>query len=233
MEGYLLCVFGDNDIYYKLSVRIIDNIRKFDKERSICILTDKIDRYVWPEENILIRVFELEKHIHPNVTVLNDWNKYGFYPKLFQSIYSPFEYTMYMDVDMMFYQDFTFIWGEYHKQNQIIMVPGKSDENNRSPADWHWGKINDVMEKLKIPIPQVSSTILVYKNTFAELLEPKIVHILDNLNNWNVQFQFREGIPDEIIYSILLGFYSLKINQYVHDWIFYDSDIQCNPCCKL
>lgn len=233
MEGYLLCVFGDNDMYYKLSIRMIHNIRKFDKERSICILTDKIDRYDWPEEKIILREFDLGKHIHPNITINNDWNRYGFYPKLFQSLYTPFECTMYMDVDMIFYQDFTFIWNEYHKGNQIILVPGKCDENNRSPEDWHWGKINEVMDKIQIPLPQVSSTILVYKNTFAELLENKIQYILDNINNWNVQSQFREGIPDEIIYSILIGLSSLKINQYVQEWIVYDSDYQCNPCCKL
>lgn len=163
--------------------------------------------------------FFLEKHIHSVVKIENDWNAFGFYPKVFQSLYTPFEHTMYIDVDMIFHQDFTFIWNQYHNSDQQILIPGKSDFENRSPSDWQWGKINDVIDEIGIPLPQVFSTLLVYKKEFSKNIEKNAAYIFDHLHQWKVQFQFRGGVPDEIIYSILAGMNNIKINRMVHDWI--------------
>ena len=38
-EGYLLCVF-EKEIYLRMAKRMINVIRKYDKQRKICILTD-------------------------------------------------------------------------------------------------------------------------------------------------------------------------------------------------
>jgi len=40
-EGYLLCCFG-KELYFKLTLRAIKNIRVYDNERYICILTDDV-----------------------------------------------------------------------------------------------------------------------------------------------------------------------------------------------
>jgi len=228
-EGYLLCVFGPNNIYYDLSIRLIENIRKFDKFRPIGILTDNV-AFVYNDDNVKILPFFLEKHVHPVVNIENNWNKYGFYPKIFQSLYTPFEHTMYIDADMIFHSDFTFIWNIYRESNQSILVPGKSDENNRSPSEWHWGKIDQVIERIDISIPQTFSTLLVYHIDFSKLIEKNTMYILDHLEEWNVQFLFRDGVPDEIFYSILLGFEKIRINQEIHDWILNDNN--CIPCSK-
>lgn len=229
-EGYLLCVFGTNSKYYDLSVRFIENIRKFDKYRPICILTDNVS-LVYQQENVNISPFFLEKHLHPIVKINNDWNQYGFYPKVFQSLYTPFEHTMYMDVDMLFHRDFTFIWDIYHDSKQSILIPGKSDENNRSPSDWHWGKIDQVIDRIHIPIPQTFSTVIVYDRDVSKLIDKYVSYILDHLEEWHVQFQFRDsGLPDEIVYSIILGMEKIRVNREIHDWVFDENN--CNPCCK-
>jgi hypothetical protein len=222
MEGYLLCVFGKNEKYYELSIRTIENIRKWDNHRPICILTDNIEKYIdidIKDKNIHLETFFLEKHLHKNINIDNEWNAFGFYPKVFQSVYTPFEHTMYIDVDMIFHQDFTFIWNEYRDSHQNILIPGKSNLDNRSPSDWHWGKIDDVISEIGIPLPQVFSTLLVYKKEFSNIVEKNVEYIFDHLHPWKVQFQFRGGVPDEIIYSILAGINNIKINRMVHDWI--------------
>lgn len=217
-EGYLLCVFGDTDKYYKLAIRLIKNIRKFDSYRSICVLTDDVDQYQWPER-VILKKFELDKYIHEKICHHNSWNKYGLYPKVFQSLSTPFQNTMYIDADMIFIKDFTFMWNEYYSSNQMILMPGKSDENNRSPGNWHWGHINDVIDKSGIMLPQCFSTLIVYNNSFKEIVTKDVVRVFDNLSNWDVRSFFRGGYPDEIIYSFLLGINNLKVNIYIHDWI--------------
>lgn len=217
-EGYLLCVFGDNDIYYRMALRLINNLRLFDNNRTICILTDNSKRYTFPE-NILIKLFDFDLHRHNKINIDNSWHKFGLYPKVFQSLYTPFENTMYIDVDMVFKNDFTFVWDRYYQSNQLILVPGKSDSNNVSPSDWHWGNINNVIAKINTPLPQTFSTLIVYKKEFSHILKKQIEYIFDNLSNWNVLSIFRDGYPDEIIYSILLGINKLHIDQFAHDWI--------------
>ena len=58
--------------------------------------------------------------------------------------------------------------------------------------------------------------LFVYNKSFNNLLE---IYIFDNLSNWNVLSIFRDGYPDEIIYSIILGLNNLKNDNYIHDLI--------------
>jgi hypothetical protein len=41
MKGYILCCFGDL-LYFELTKRLIQNIRKYDNHRNISILTDNL-----------------------------------------------------------------------------------------------------------------------------------------------------------------------------------------------
>jgi len=229
-EGYLLCVFGETDKYYKLAIRLITNIRLFDSLRKIVVLTDDVNRYVWPE-NIIIKQFCLEMHLHEKINNDISWHKYGFYPKLFQSFYTPFEHTMYLDVDMIFKKDFQFIWDEYYSNGQPILIPGKSDKNNRSPPDWHWNNIDNVIGAMEIPIPQTFSTLMVYEKDFSTIITKNIVFVLDNLMNWGVKNYFCGGYPDEIVYSIIMGFCNFRVNEPIHQWL-VDAE-NCDPTNKV
>lgn len=219
MEGYLLCCFG-SELYFKLCIRTIKNIREFDKTRNICILTDNpTSLEIVNVENCTIVFFDYKKHLHASIDSNNEWNKYGFIPKIFQSLYSPFEKTMYLDVDMIFKQNFTFIWDLFDTSNQCILAGGLTDSTGRSPSHWHWGSIDTVMHNTGIKLQALFSTLIVYNKKFTSMLLKHIDTILDNLTKWDVKSYFRNGYPDEIIYSILCGMESMKISESIHDFL--------------
>ncbi len=183
---------------------MINNIRKYDIQRKICVLTDndKKVKQIINDPEIIIRIFNYANHpTFPEIDMNTSWNKYGLYPKIFQSLYTPFQKTMFFD--MVFFKDFTFMWN--NTNDSIISIAGISDENNKSPSTWHWVHINEVMINPKMNLPQIFSTVIIYKKEFSEIIKYNINYIINNLNNWHVKKLFRNGYTDEIIYSLILG----------------------------
>lgn len=220
-EGYLFCAFGKK-LYYSLCIRAVKNIRLFDNKRPICILTDNpslVNKYISSENNYIVILFDYTNHLHNNINITNEWNKFGLIPKTFQSLYSPFEKTMFIDVDNIFKVDFTFIWDLFNKCKQPILCGGFADINNRSPPHWHWGYITNIMNNIGINLPAVYSGLIVYDNNFKNLLTKNITHILDNLIEWDVKSYFNSGYPDEIIYSIIFGFEDIKVSEELHNFL--------------
>ena len=220
-EGYLFCVFGKK-LYYSLLIRAVKNIRIFDNKRPICILTDNpvlVNKSLFFENNYIVILFDYNNHLHNNINITNEWNKFGLIPKTFQSLYSPFDKTMFIDVDNFFKADFTFIWDLFNTFKQPILCGGFADINNRSPPSWHWGYITNVMNKIGINLPSVSSTLIIYDKNFKNLLTKNITHILNNLVKWDVKSFFNNGYPDEIIYSIIFGFENIKVSEELHNFL--------------
>lgn len=219
-QGYLLCCF-DNELYFKLTERIISNIRLYDNTRKICILTNNINYFNnHIDENIIIKLFDYNNHLHPKININNTWNRHGLIPKVYQSLYTPFDITMFLDVDMIFYKDFTYIWQLYNETNISILCPGFANENNRSPSHWHWGGINNIMSSIGINVPQVGTTLFVYNNKLKDIIIKDINNIFNNLEKWNVLSKFRNGYPDEIIYAIILGYEKIRPHALLHDFIY-------------
>jgi hypothetical protein len=229
-EGYLLCCFG-KEIYFRLTLMAIKNIRVYDTERPICIITDNT---VFFEElnieNTIIKLFDYNNHLFPKINYENDWNKYGLIPKIFQCYYSPFDVTMYLDVDMFFKSNFNHFFDLFYESNQPILIPGLSDENNKSPSNWHWGFINEIMEVIDINIPQSFTTVVLYNQSILPIIEESMPFILSNLDKWNVKPWYCNGYPDEIIYSILLGLNNYKISEQIHSWLLNNNF--CDPVNK-
>jgi hypothetical protein len=165
------------------------------------------------------------------IDLSNDWNRFGLIPKVFQSLYSPFDKTMFIDVDTLFKVDFTFMWDTFDKMNQPILCGGFSDENNRSSSHWHWGYIHNVIDKIGINCPSVFSGLIIYNKSFNFLLSKHIINIFNNLNNWNVKSYFLNGYPDEIIYSIIFGFEKIKVSTDLHNWLANQNF--CDACNKV
>lgn len=232
-EGYLLCALG-KEPYYQLAKRIIENIKNFDKNRKICLLTDNPSLFNY-DESVIVKYFNYRDHLHPVMNKNNDWDRYGLTPKMYQHLYTPFDITMFFDVDMIFYKDFTFLWKEFRKNKKInnspILIGGVCDDNNRSPSNWHWGEINNVMKKCGFICPQICSTFVIYNSDFTKIAHHSglINEILNNLKNWGAQNKYHEGYPDEIVYSLLMGKLNLKPSITLHDWFLNGSNVDsCN-----
>jgi hypothetical protein len=134
-----------------------------------------------------------------------------------------------MDVDMVFHKDFTFAWDTQMESG--ISIPGISDSENRSPSHWHWGGISHVMQQSRLSLPQMFSTMILYKTeTMKKAITKHIHHIMSHCDEWGVLRIFRGGWPDEIIFSILLGLEGLRPNQLLFDWI--EDRTNCDPFAK-
>lgn len=219
-EGYLFCVGGE-DLYYKLLRRAIETLRKFDPIRPICIVTEDVDRakLYCNFENIDYKKFELEKHLVETVDPNVPWHRYGFYPKVFQFHYTPFDTTMFFDVDYVFTSDFTYFWKKFSETNETIWISGMSDQNNISPRDWHWGWIYTVIQRSGIAIPHVMSSFMIYRKEFKIPYMQFCNFILMNMKNWGCLRNFREGYPDEIFLAILIGILKIHPNREMFDWL--------------
>ncbi len=55
--------------------------------------------------------------------------------------------------------------------------------------------------------------------------------IFNNLKKWDVKSFFREGYPDEIIYSILFGLEGIKVSESLHDFLLNPEN--CDPVNKI
>jgi hypothetical protein len=229
-QGYILNCFGDEN-YFTLTKRIITNIRTYDSDRRICILTDNpvyFDNDYIQQNNIIVKKFVYESHptlygIDMNIP----WNKYGLVPKLFHSYYTPFKNTMFLDVDMQFKKDFTFVWEKY---NGGVLCIGRSDENNKSPSQWHWGHIDEVIQSSGINIPETFTTFMMYDDSLKIYIDKHVSYILENIDNWKIKKQYKDGIPDEIIYAIVFGIESIRPDESIYEWIL--SNENCDPFSK-
>jgi len=221
-EGYCLISLND-ELYYKLCKRMIENIRQYDSQRPICIFYDNNEyknQYLSHFSNTQFKLFNSEEIIKLynfeccEVNIENTWNKYGLIPKLFQVVLSPFEKTIFLDVDMIIRTDFQMFWSYLDKCQYNFLIPGLCDENNRSPYDWHWYGINNVMHLAGFNIPQLSTTMIGYKlnkdekNKFLVYMK----NILIKRHEWGIQEKFREGIPDEIIFACYCGINNIRPN---------------------
>ena len=151
---------------------MIENIRQYDSQRPICIFYDNNEyknQYLSHFSNTQFKLFNSEEIIKLynfeccEVNIENTWNKYGLIPKLFQVVLSPFEKTIFLDVDMIIRTDVQMFWSYLDKCQYNFLIPGLCDENNRSPYDWHWYGINNVMHLAGFNIPQLSTTLIGHK----------------------------------------------------------------------
>lgn len=225
-EGYLFCV-GGNELYYKLLQRALTTLRKFDSVRPICILTEEIEKakQYSKVDNVQYKEFRILNHFVPNINPGLPWHRYGFYPKVFQFMYTPFERTMFFDVDYVFLTDFTYFWDQFRKSESELWVAGRADENNCSAPDWHWGFIYRVIQESGICIPMSMSSFMIYKKSIGKKLVKHIREILNNLEKWECKPQYCGGYPDEIVISILMGLLEIRPNEQMFDWLIDSSKV--------
>jgi hypothetical protein len=219
-EGYLFCVGGD-ELYYKLLTRAILTLRQFDTDRPICVMAEHIAiaKIFCPFENIQFVTFRIENHLVPNVDPNNKWHRFGFYPKVFQFMYTPFKKTMFFDVDYVFKTDIKQWWDHFDKSGVPILIAGLADECNCSPPDWQWGWIYSMIQKSGICIPQVCSSFMIYDKQFLKVYLKHINTILSNLEKWGCRPQYCGGYPDEIIFGMLLGLLEIRPDKMMFDWM--------------
>ena len=123
-------------------------------------------------------------------------------------------------------KDITEFWKIFDNSKYNIIIPGKSDDKNMSPPDWHWGAINNVSKKVGVAIPQLSSTIILYKSSIKEDISI-MSDIINKMNIYDIKMIFRDGPPDEIIYAVYMGLKYIYPNNYLFNWIINTTNCLC------
>jgi hypothetical protein len=115
---------------------------------------------------------------------------------------------------MIIKTDFQMFWNDLNQCPYNFLIPGLCDENNRSPHDWHWYRIDNVMHLSGLNIPQLSTTMIGYKlsNEERNIFLIFVKNILIQRQQWGIQEIFRDGIPDEIIFACYCGMNNIRPN---------------------
>ena len=220
-EGYLLCVFGDDDTCYDMAKRMIENIHKYDTSRKICILSEsneKSKKILQNTKGLIYKEINYSYHEHEYTPHSQSHYRNYFIPKVFQSYYTPFNLTLYFDLDLVFHKDFTFLWFLQFKNNSSLYIGGISDINNRAPSSWYMNEIDDIIEITHNNIPQVDTTIILYTSDFFDLVSFNILLCIDNLPHWKIK-TINNYYHDDIMYALLCSKGNIRPHKYILDWI--------------
>ena len=220
-EGYLLCVFGDDDTCYDMAKRMIENIHKYDTSRKICILSEsneKSKNILQNTKDLIYKEINHSYHEHEKIHYSDNYYRKYFIPKVFQSYYTPFKLTLYFDLDLVFHKDFTFLWFLQFKNKYPIQLGGKSDEKNCADSSWHMNEIDHIIKISNMNIPEVNTSILMYNTEFFGIASFHLLLYLDNLDPWKVK-KINNHFQDDIIYAILCGKCQTRPDKYILEWI--------------
>lgn len=215
-QGYMLIAFGNP--YIDMAHLLALSIRKYDCKRPIALFTNNIEyctRTMWNVSDIrfiYIDVESLVKKYHCNERAPSNWDKYGCIPKILAPILAPFPETIFIDCDSLMVSSPENMWRVFQSMPHFITTLGNSDENNRSPNDWFFGRIQQVIEKVQFNVPQCFTTVIFIK----PLMVPKAyvdeaTHIYNNPDDYAIVRVFKgDSITDEIVYAIIMGKYNIR-----------------------
>lgn len=194
-KGILLIAMGDH--YTKLAYNMVLSIKKF-SDIKVAVITDSTN-------SELIKVFDIM--IEPK---LCDYLEgYAFNPfklKTFIYDYTPFDHTIYLDVDGMALKDLNPLFDYDFKIQEV----GKYDYENAHTSDMVWtnkaGKrLNDIFDAYNLDhdtlYPEYNSSIIVFKKSKEN--KKYFAKAKDNYNDRRIDFKPIGGLyPDELAWNL-------------------------------
>lgn len=200
-EGYIFMGFGQK--YVDECKMCAQMIEYFDSKRPKAILTRKEDvDYINQLEifdDIVIIDFEKEERLK------NEENKHNLYcviPRILMPEYIPYNKTLAIDSDIACISNPERIWHCIKNRNQPFDCCGFEYEEN-----WHWGQVNKINEKVGKKIPSIHGGVLLFNKDHEKFdqFHKDCIDALDNYDEYGCLRNFREGMTDEVIFSIAMA----------------------------
>jgi hypothetical protein len=229
-QGYF---FIANGVAYceRMKKYLIPSIRLFDKIRPIVVLTDTPSAF----EKTNVKVLEstpaewlLSNKLPTTAEFASDFFTKGTLPKLMMYALSPFEHTLFLDEDIVCLKDINLFWNECLTQSSQLLCAGESDLFNKGPSSWHWGKLDNVIEKCGFPIPQVNSGTVYWRK--SNLMLPLLLEYLRDPKEYNIRGAFRGTYPDEIFLAIYMGLMKIRPIPFKSNHEVYDTFERSADC---
>jgi hypothetical protein len=66
---------------------------------------------------------------------------------------------------------------------------------------------------------------MMYRKPFQQILFEKIPAIFEREKTWQLQRKYRDSLPDEIFFSILMGQCGIKPNEFMYHWVFNEENV--------
>lgn len=193
-EGYFLVALGDN--YITESSMIVYTLRKFSDTRPVSVL-------VHPEKAEHVRsigLFDRVIEFNPSDEVWNDcstdFEKYAVYPRINLDKYVCYERNIMLDTDVLCTHGTQRVW-DLMDDRQIGTIGSAYD------SEWHWGKIDEVIEAYGKNIPAVHGGFFYFrKGPFLDDFMSYCREVFFRYDEYNCKRLFRGGKVEEIILAI-------------------------------
>ena len=200
-EGYIFMGFGRR--YVDECRLAVDMMNVFDKSRPKAILTNKQDeeyaRSLGVFDDIVVIDFEQEPLLAKEE---NPHNLYCVIPRILMPKYLPYDKTLALDSDIVTMHDPAHVREYLNSKDQAFVCCGYEYEQ-----DWHWAKIDEVIEKVGKNVPSIHGGVLFFNMTHEDMssFADDCVEICTNYDDYGCHRLFRGGMTDEVIFAIAMA----------------------------
>jgi hypothetical protein len=211
MEGYIFMGFGKR--YVDECRFAVDMLNVFDKTRPKAILTNTVDeeyaRSLGVFDDIVVIDFEQEPLLAKEE---NPHNLYCVIPRILMPKYLPYDKTLALDSDIVTMSDPSHVWEFLNSKDQAFVCCGYEYEQ-----DWHWAKIDEVIEKLGTTVPSIHGGVLCFDMAHSGMKQfaADCIEICENYDEYGCHRLFRGGMTDEVIFAIAMAKQDYKPLHYV------------------
>lgn len=206
MNGVLLIAIGDN--YLQLAYNLLKTIKTHNPNLKVALITDEKSKYFLSEFDYLIE---------PKLCDMLEGNRMNpFKLKTFINQYTPFDKTLYLDVDSLCLKPFE----ELFLNEFLIQEVGRYSYEDHMKCDMVWVRkagltIKDIFDAYKIPkerlYPEYNSSVILFTKAHDLYFD----NVRRAYNDRRIAFKAIGGrYPDELAFnlaSILTKTYNEKL----------------------
>ena len=210
-EGYIFMGFGRK--YVDECQMCAEMIDAMDKNRPKALLTNKEDFEYAKSKKIFDDIIVLD---YDNNQYLKDeknpHNLYCVIPRILMCDIIPYDKTLALDSDIACISDPSKMWDYINDKNDPFICCGLEWEDI-----WHWGKVNQIVEKIGMKIPSIHGGVLCFNKTSDNYdnFRNDCFDALENYTEYGCLNNFRGGMTDEVIFSISMARNGIKPLDYL------------------
>jgi hypothetical protein len=202
-QGYFLLANGEKYVRMMMEYTI-PSIRKVDPYRPISVFTNTPELVSGVDQIILYDPESEYKKLNIPLDMNNSYDVWGTIPRFLMLTHSPYEETLSLDCDLVCIKSLSEFWNTCHASHQGMIAMGESDEQNRGPSSWHWGRLHEVCEKTGVNIPQIGGQCVYYRKCHDFI--HKILPYYRTFQTYGIQPWFRDKSPsEEIFFALYMG----------------------------
>lgn len=186
-EAYVFVGYGEK--YVKEAERLANTIKIFDKKRDYVLISNDVNNTFFDE------VIDIQ---HEFINETNNHNKFCVIARIMTPKYVNYKRFLMIDTDILCLNSPEYIWKTFNNRNCFNCIGGR--DGNK----WHWGKINEINNRLKMNLKPMHGGLIYFDKTSDEYNNyyNDLLFGLNNYDKLGFKRQFRNNaMTDEIIIS--------------------------------